>query len=193
MVERWQWPEAAGLTACFLLALLPIVWSDGGLAAMLIYVQLPIYLIHQLEEHHGDRFRLFINGRLGSEVLTRPATFAINLFGVWVLMLVSFLLAYYVEPALGLIAVYLTGVNALVHLAGTLVTRTYNPGLLTAIVLFLPLSIGAIVEVNRTYEVPGTIQALAVAIAIASHMAIIAFVIRRRRLAAWQPGTPDTP
>lgn len=183
MVARWQWPKAAAFTACFLLALLPIVWSSEGLAAMLIYVQLPIYMIHQLEEHHGDRFRLYINQRLGAEALTRPATFAINLFGVWVLMLASFLLAYYVDPALGLIAVYLTAVNAAVHLAGAAATRAYNPGLATAIALFLPLSIWAIIEVNHHYNVPDTIQALAILIAIASHLAIIAYVMRRRRMA----------
>lgn len=180
MVSRWQWPESAGFSACFLFALLPIVWSEAGLAAMLIYVQLPIYLVHQLEEHHGDRFRHYINARLGGEVLTRPAAFAINLFGVWVLMLVSFLLAYYVEPALGLIAVYLTAVNSAVHLAAAVATRAYNPGLATAATLLLPLSIWAIVEVNRTYGVPGGIQALAIASAIASHLAIIAYVMRRR-------------
>lgn len=181
MVARWQWPEAAALAACFLLALLPIVWSEGGLAAMLVYVQLPIYLIHQLEEHRGDRFRTYINAKLGGEILTRPATFAINLFGVWALMSASFLLAYYVEPALGLIAVYLTAVNALAHLAGAAATRAYNPGLATAVILFVPLSIWAIIEVNRTYDVPAGDQILAIAIAIVSHLAIIAYVARRRR------------
>lgn len=181
MVSRWQWPEAAAFAACFLLALLPIVWSEGGLAAMLIYVQLPVYMLHQLEEHHGDRFRLYINGRLGSEVLTRPATFAINLLGVWVAMLASFLLAYYVNPAWGLIAIYVTAVNAFVHLAGAIAARGYNPGLATAIALFAPLSIWAIVGVNHTYEVPGTIQLAALALAVLSHLAIIAYVVRRRQ------------
>jgi hypothetical protein len=181
MVKRWQWPEAAAFAACFLLALLPIVWSAGGLAAMLIYVQLPIYMVHQLEEHHGDRFRIYINERLRAEVLTRPATFAINLLGVWVAMLASFLLAYYVDPAWGLIAVYVTAVNALVHLAATAATRSYNPGLGTAVALFLPFSIWGIVAVNDHYHVPGSIQLAAIAIAVVSHLAIIAYVMRRRR------------
>lgn len=181
MVARWQWPEAAAFAACFLLALLPIVWSEGGAAAALIYVQLPVYMLHQLEEHHGDRFRLYINERLGFEALTRPATFAINLLGVWVAMLISFLLAYYVAPAWGLIAVYVTAVNAVVHLAGAVATRAYNPGLGTAVAVFMPLAIWAIVAVNRSYDVAGAVQLAAIAIAVLSHLAIIAYVVRRRR------------
>jgi hypothetical protein len=81
LVEDWQWPYAAAFAACFLLALLPIVWSEAGVAGMLIYAQLPFYMLHQLEEHAGDRFRLYVNQRLadGREALGRRATFLVNL------------------------------------------------------------------------------------------------------------------
>jgi hypothetical protein len=107
LVDEWQWPYAAAFAACFLLCLVPIVWSEGGAAAMLIYVQLPVYMLHQLEEHAGDRFRLYVNERLAGDraALGRGATFAINLLGVWVLALASILLAYYVDPGLGLIGI----------------------------------------------------------------------------------------
>ena len=82
--------------------------------------------------------------------------------------------------ALGAIAVYLTAANAAVHLAGAAATRAYNPGLATALTLFLPLSIWAIVAVNRRFYVPVGVQALAIALAIVSHLAIIAYVTRRR-------------
>jgi hypothetical protein len=75
LVGDWQWPYAAAYAACFLLCLVPIVWSEGGVAAMLIYVQLPVYMLHQLEEHAGDRFRLYVNDRLveGRAALGRGA------------------------------------------------------------------------------------------------------------------------
>lgn len=181
LVGRWQWPYAGAFAGCFLLALLPIVWSELGTAAMLIYAQLPAYLFHQLEEHGDDRFRRYVNGRFGGEVLSRPATFAINLLCVWVAMIVAFLLAYYVNPALGLIAIYLTAVNAITHIAVALRSRAYNPGLATAIALFVPLSVWGAIEVNETYTVSTAAQVAAIALAVGGHLAIIAFVASRLR------------
>lgn len=184
LVGRWQWPYAGAFAACFLLALLPIVWSELGTAAMLIYAQLPAYLLHQEEEHGEDRFRTYVNGNLGREVLSRPATFAINLLAVWVLIVAAFLLAYYVNPAWGLLAVYLTGVNAITHVAVALRERAYNPGLATAVALFLPLSIWGAIEVTDAYAVSGAVQASAIAVAVLGHLAIVGFVVSRLRSAA---------
>jgi hypothetical protein len=185
LVAEWQWPKAAAFAAAFLLALLPIVWSELGFAAALVYLQLPVYMLHQLEEHGHDRFRLFVNENLagGREALTPGLTFAINMLAVWVLMLVSFLLAYYVDPALGLIAVCVTGVNAVVHLVGAVVRRGYNPGLLTAAFLFVPLTVVSVAELSSSYELDGGVWALALGIAIAGHLAIVAVVgLRLRKL-----------
>ena len=189
LVGRWQWPYAAAFAACILLALLPIVWSAAGFAAMLVYIQLPAYLLHQLEEHGDDRFRRDVNGLLGAEVLSRPATFAINLLCVWVAMLAAFGLAYYVNPALGLIAVYLTGVNAITHVGVAVATRSYNPGLATAVGLFVPLSLAGAIVVNRDHTVSAGAQLLALGVAVGGHLAIVAFVARRRRV-AMAPSAP---
>lgn len=182
LVDEWQWPYAAAFAACFLIVLLPVVWSAFGLAAMLIYAQLPAYMVHQLEEHGDDRFRRYVNETLvGREALTPLTTFVINLLSVWALMIAAFLLAYYVNPALGLVAVYLTAANALVHLGVAARTRSYNPGLGTAIALFLPLSVWAAVEVNSAYAVSAGAQALAVAVAVAGHLVIVVALAARLR------------
>ncbi len=181
LVAEWQWPKAAVFAACFLLALVPIVWSELGFAAALIFVQLPAYMLHQLEEHGHDRFRRYVNENMagGREALTPGATFAINLLAVWVLMLVSFLLAYYVDPALGLIAVCLTGVNAIVHMLGAAVRREYNPGLITALFVFVPLTVLAVVEVVDAYEPDAADWLLALGVAVAGHAAIVAILATR--------------
>jgi hypothetical protein len=53
--------------------------------------------------------------------------------------LISLYLSFFVNPGFGLIAVYLAVVNAVVHLVAAVALRAYNPGLWTAILLFLPL------------------------------------------------------
>jgi hypothetical protein len=164
----------------------PIVWSEGGVAAMLIYVQLPVYMVHQLEEHAGDRFRLYANERLaaGRAVLGRGAVFAINPLGVWVLIVASILLAHYVDPGLGLIGIYLTGVNAIVHIVVALGRREYNPGPATAMAVFAPLTIWSAIEVNDRYDVSTGTNLLALGIAVLGHVAIVAAIgVHLRRTA----------
>jgi hypothetical protein len=74
-------------------------------------------------------------------------------------------------------------VNALAHLVTSARLRKYNPGLVTSIVLFLPLSVATIWTIGRTAGlVP---QLIGAALAILLHLAIIAVVtVRYRSLAA---------
>jgi hypothetical protein len=112
-----EWPYAGFLAGLLLLALVPLWVSGMGLVIGVIYLQLPVYMLHQLEEHAGDRFRRFVNDRVagGRNALTSEATLVINVGGVWMVNVIALYLAMYVSPALGLISVYLTLVNAVVH------------------------------------------------------------------------------
>jgi hypothetical protein len=78
-----------------------------------------------------------------------------------------------------LIAVYLTLVNALAHVASTLVLRRYNPGLVTALVLFLPVGSWALVALARAPGVTTTYHVVGLAIALAIHAAILVHVKQR--------------
>lgn len=111
---KWQWPYAAIFTAGFLGLLAPLVFRYAGLALGLVYLQLPIYMLHQYEEHTGDRFRLWFNSMIGPgrELLTPVATFWINSLLVWLLDFVALYLACFVDLSLGLIAIYLPPLNS---------------------------------------------------------------------------------
>lgn len=141
LVRDWQWPAASLFAAVFLLALLPLFAGSAGAALALVFVQLPIYLLHQWEEHTGDRFRRYVNRALGGgrELLPPGLTFSINCLGVWAVDLAALYLAWAVAPAAGLVAGYLALVNAVVHITQAVARREYNPGLVTAVVLFLPV------------------------------------------------------
>jgi hypothetical protein len=114
LVRDWQWPAAALFAAVFLLALLPVFAAHAGAALALVFLQLPVYMIHQWEEHTGDRFRQYANRTIGGgrEALTPAGTFWINSLGVWGVDLAALYLAWKVEPAAGLVAGYLAVVNA---------------------------------------------------------------------------------
>jgi hypothetical protein len=181
LVDEWQWPYAGALVAVFLLALLPLWWDASGAALGLIYAVLPLYMVHQLEEHAGDRFRLAVNARFagGREALTRPAAFWINAGGIWIVDVIAIWLAYHVELAIGLLPVYLMGVNALIHIATAVADRAYNPGLWTALGLFVPVSIWAAIEVSDAAGAGLGWQLLALAFALVVHAGIMAHIRSR--------------
>ena len=182
---RWiikEWPYAALFSAGFLLLLLPFI-SALGLSLALIYLQLPLYMIHQFEEHDKDRFRTFANNVIGGgkEAFTPGAIFFINSVGVWGLDLVALYLAFYVNLALGLVAIYLPLVNAVTHIVMCVALRRYNPGLWTAALLFLPLGVWALAVVTKASQATWGMQACALGGAVLVHVGIMVYVKTRLR------------
>ena len=179
LVRDWQWPAAALFTTIFLLALLPIIAMESGLALTLVFAQLPVYMIHQWEEHSGDRFRLYINRVIGKgrEALTPAAAFWINSLGVWGVDLAALYLAWGIEPTAGLVAGYLAIVNAVLHVIPAIVRGEYNPGLVTALFLFFPLGGWCVAEVGAHAGLEA--HAIGLAAAIGVHVVVVVHVVRR--------------
>ncbi len=135
-----------------LIVMTPLVahgWDEG---TVLIYGFGPAYMLHQVEEHAGDRFRCYINTRVfgGVQALSPMAVLWINLPGVWGLNGLALVAACMTAPGWGLTAPYLAVVNAVVHIATALRFGEYNPGLVTSLLLFLPLGLWALQTVPAT-------------------------------------------
>ncbi len=178
LIDEWNWPQAGLLAAVFLLLLFPVICDAAGLAFALVYVLLPIYMVHQFEEHHDDGFRRYFNERLGHgrELLTRPQAFWTNALAIWALFAAAIGLAYFADIGFGLIVVFAVAANALVHLAGAIAWRGYNPGLTTAVLLFIPLSVWAAVEVGDTGEVSAGWYAAGIAVGVGLHVALVLYL-----------------
>jgi hypothetical protein len=179
LVGQWQWPPAALFAAVFLLALVPLIAATAGEVLALVFLQLPVYMLHQGEEHLGDRFRLYANRVIGGgrEALTPVATFWINCLGVWGVDLAALYLAWAGFTAAGLVAGYLALVNALLHIGPAVARREYNPGLITAVTLF-PLAGGwCVAVVGAEVSLAGHLLALCAAIGV--HGLIVIHVATR--------------
>ena len=180
---RDHWVYGGFLAGIMLLVLTPVLASGWPAALVLIWLQLPAYMLHQYEEHDADRFRLFVNAIIGGgkEVLTRLDVFVINIAGVWGVDALAFLLAARVHLGLGLIAVYLSLVNAVAHCAQAIALRRYNPGLITAILLFLPLGVVTLWVLSGNAQISATDHLIGLGLAILIHAAIVARVVRNKR------------
>ena len=187
LIDRWQWPAAALTASFFLVAVLPVFYSTGGLALALVFAQLPAYMIHQFEEHHDDCFCRYVNRLVadGRVALTPTAAFWINSIGVWGVDISALMLARFVSLGLGLIAVDLALVNGALHLVMAAIRREYNPGTWTALLVFAPLGVWTYAVLLAAGASPGE-QLLAISIAIGIHIGIVAYV--RVRVASLSSG-----
>jgi hypothetical protein len=175
-----HWVAAALFMGVALLLLLPLGVPGGDRALLLIYLASPIYMLHQVEEHLGDRFRNYVNTRVfgGVEALTPGDVLLINLPGVWGINLAALYAAYFIGPGWGLAAAYLILVNGLSHVGMAAHLRGYNPGLASAALVFIPFGLFAVIEI------PGTALQHSVGLAIAFGIhAAIALHARQRALA----------
>lgn len=176
------WMYGGFLAGVMILALMPLLASCWSPTFTAIFVLLPIYMLHQYEEHDGDRFRLYVNRTVGNgtEMLTPAAVFVINIGAVWILDVAVIYLAWTVDPGLGLIAVYLMLINAIVHIVGAIRSRSYNPGLVTAVILFLPFG-GYAWWCVQVSGAPTTLEhIIGLSIGLAVHAIIVGYAIRRR-------------
>ena len=169
-----------------LLALTPLLLAgwDGG--ATLAFLALPVYMLHQYEEHDDDRFHRFVVTHLGHgrDVLPTPAIFLINIGGVWAVMVAVLWLMRGADPGFGVIAGYLLLVNAVVHVVAAAVLRVYNPGLVTGVVFFVPLGIAIL----ATAPAGLGLHLLGLALIVGLHAAIV--LSARRKLGRAPLTTP---
>ena len=94
-----------------------------NLSLILLYTLLPVYIIHQYEEHAHGRFVDFFNSTIGKEynVLTEVSVFWINILEVWVLFIVSVYLAKCVAIGVAFVPVYATIFNGFTHAIASIV------------------------------------------------------------------------
>jgi Protein of unknown function with HXXEE motif len=172
-----NWVYGGSLAGLLLLLISPLLADCGSVVLFLTFLHLPVYMLHQYEEHDDDRFRRFVNRTLGKgrELLSRADVFVINVPGVWGVIAISFCLASQVDLGFALIAVYLVLVNAIVHIAHAVVFRTYNPGLGTAIFLFLPFSVYSLWQVQTSGAGTLPFHALGLFVAVGLHAAIVIY------------------
>lgn len=149
----WPWLGAVGglILLCLLFftrklqadAKLPR-WRDRTWLAWLAVVA---YLAHNVEEYGVDmlgrhyEFPVNLSHMFSHGVQSPPNAFylAVNLSIVWVALPLAAVLSKR-HPLIGLAGYSIMAVNFLTHL-GAFFSTGYNPGLLTAVVLFLPLTL----------------------------------------------------
>ncbi len=151
IVRDTHWSRAGLPLAMVLLLIAPVVRRGMGRAPFLVYLQLPVYMLHQYEEHAHGAFKADANRSLRprGRRLTDRKIFWVNILGVWGVDVCALYLARYTKPANGLVAPYLAVVNGLAHTGRAIKERRYNPGLWTSLLLLLPIGSSSAYAIAR--------------------------------------------
>lgn len=182
LIQYWMY--GGTLAGILLLLLTPVLTAEWPLILTLCFLHLPVYMLHQYEEHDQDKFRLFFNASIGKghDVLSPLAVFITNVPGVWGILTLSLYAATWSDPACTLFSSYLVLVNAFVHIVHAVLFKRYNPGLFTAIVLFIPLGLFTIVTLNQLGLGSVMQHSLAFISALVIHAAILLHVKQKLKL-----------
>ena len=155
-------------------------WQD---LPWLTWAGVAAYMVHQFEEHGVDlfgkpyAFRGALCAMLGfRDAVSCPVPLdfitAVNVGGVWGAGLLCALLAKR-WPLIGLSFFAVPMVNIFAHVGPAVAQQRYNPGLFTALVLFLPLCLWTLFIAARRYGAGVRTLALVVASGVAVHVILM--------------------
>jgi uncharacterized protein with HXXEE motif len=183
-----NWVYGGFLAGLLLLLITPILARNWPPALLATFLCLPAYMVHQYEEHDNDRFRAFFNRKFGKgrEILSPLAVLLINVPGVWGAIAISFWLAASRNPGFGLMAAYLLLLNAVIHIVSAAFLRGYNPGLVTAVLFFVPLSAYCIAAIQQSGFGSAWMHVTGAVVAVGIHAAIAIPVAHAARAGAKQ-------
>jgi len=138
------------------------------------------YLLHILEESvAGERFYNW-TGRLVGRRIPVSAFLALNAIFLAMMIVAVFTLRDGGPPWLVPVLGTITAVNGLGHLAGTLATRSYSPGLFTGVLVWTPLGLAALQVSRPALPAPMWGLGLAAGLIVSGVVVGLAFALSRK-------------
>ena len=141
-----NWTKSTFFLALYLTIILVLFVSDKDFALFLIWIQTPVYFLHQFEEYiyPGGFIEFFNTKALGSKKkdfpLTKKESFWINIPIIFIGFPLSAILAGQIDISIGIWTAYFSIINALSHL-GIFFRYRYNPGFIVSLFLNIPVGL----------------------------------------------------
>jgi hypothetical protein len=182
-----NWAKLCIILSIIVALIILLVVKTNNILLFLIWIQIPIYLLHQFEEHSWPGgFKKFVNKEIfnvevGEYPLNDTNIFWINVPIIWVLMPIFASLSY-INLFFGLWIPYFAVFNSLTHVIGAIVKRKYNPGLFVSLVLGIPVATYTLWLFYNLVNVPLIITLLSILVVLLLHIAIIIPAVRRSKL-----------
>jgi hypothetical protein len=179
---NWLYRNWAKLSIflAIILTILIITLIKNNYLLFLIWIQIPIYLLHQFEEHFNEGFKNYINNKVfgvekGEFPLNDQNIFWINIPIIWILMPLFGLLSIN-NLLFGLWIPFFALINSLSHVIFSLRNHEYNPGIIVSILLGIPISTYTIYIFYTYLKIPVFISLISILFAIIIHIIIFSYI-----------------
>lgn len=142
-----NWAHSTLFMAVSLILVFASSFTTMPLVILLIWLQFPVYLIHQFEEHvYPGHFKEFINRTIFKSAvenvpLSTKAVFWINILAIWFLFPIGAVCAQNISPEFGVLLPVFGLFNASLHILMFIIKKCYNPGLFVSVTLNYPTGI----------------------------------------------------
>ena len=134
-------------------------------------------VLHIIEEYgYPGGFSRYLRERVPAMAEYVTPGFSITINGLLLFICVAAVTPYS-TAILKLSVAALLGINALMHIAGTIHLRRYVPGVVTSVLLYIPLSITALSHAAHASTHPVTVVAQAIAAGVALQLVPILTLI----------------
>jgi hypothetical protein len=175
-----NWAKLSVFLAVLVTILIFVFIKPENFVLFLIWIQIPIYLLHQFEEHSRNGFKNYINQKVfqvpeGDFPLNDKNIFWINIPIIWILMPIFAGLSS-INLMWGLWIPYFAVFNSLSHVIFSIRNREYNPGIIVSLILGIPLGVYALFIFYSYINVPGIISIISIFFAILLHILIFAYI-----------------
>lgn len=183
-----DWARAGSLLALYTTLLIVCMVPHVDFFIVLVWLQFPVYLLHEFEEHaYPGGFKEFVNKNVfhvyDQDIpLTEERVFWINILAVWVLFPLVAVAAQFIDPVWGLLSICFSLVNASLHILMGIGRRMYNPGLLASVFLNYPVGIYALLVAHREGYLLTSYMVGFFLFSVAVHILIVMFALHWYRL-----------
>jgi hypothetical protein len=182
-----NWAKLCIVLSIIVTILILLVVKTNNILLFLIWIQIPIYLLHQFEEHSWPGgFKKFFNQEIfhvenGEYPLNEENIFWINVPIIWIIMPIFATLSY-INLFFGLWIPFFALFNSSTHIIAAIIKRKYNPGLFISLILGIPVATYTLWLFYTLMDVPLIITLLSLLAVILLHLAIIIPAIRKFRI-----------
>jgi len=175
-----NWAKLSVLLAILLTMFIIFFIKTENIVLFLIWIQIPVYLLHQFEEHTWNGFKNYINKKVfkvqeGDFPLNDKNIFWINIPIIWILMPIFAGLSS-INIMFGLWIPYFAVLNSLSHVIFSIRNREYNPGLIVSLILGIPVGTYALIVFYSNIAVPAIISILSIFFALLLHIIIFGYI-----------------
>ena len=185
LYQNWQYTTP--LIALYTVLLLFCNMHSMPWYIFLVWLQFPVYLLHQFEEHAvPGHFVDFINRNLFHVMYQQVPLNQVNIFWVnipfiFILFPLCATLGQHTLLEIGLILPFFGLFNATTHIIVFLALRKYNPGLVVSTFLNYPTGIYTLVVAHQIGILTWQASLFAFSVALVSHAGLLIYAFARYR------------